>query len=36
MLSSNTRPEPRQKPQDNVQADEKQEGKKGLVDQKTN
>ena len=32
MPTSSTRPEPRQKPQDSVQADEEQEGKKGLVD----
>jgi len=32
MPTSSTRPEPRQKPQDSVQADEEQEGKRGLVD----
>jgi predicted small metal-binding protein len=32
MPPSSTRPEPRQKRQDSVQADEEQEGKKGLVD----
>jgi predicted small metal-binding protein len=32
MPTSSTRPEPRQKPQESVQADEEQEGKKGLVD----
>jgi predicted small metal-binding protein len=32
MPTSSTRPEPRQKPQDSVQADEEQEGKGGLVD----
>jgi hypothetical protein len=32
MPPSSTRPEPRRKPQDSVQADEEQEGKKGLLD----
>jgi len=32
MSTSSTRPEPRQKPQESVQADEEQEEKKGLVD----
>jgi predicted small metal-binding protein len=32
MPTSSTRPEPRQKPQDSVQANEEQEGKRGLVD----
>ena len=32
MPPSSTRPEPRRKPQDSVQADEEQEGRKGLVD----
>ena len=32
MPTSSTRPEPHQKPQDSVQADEEQEGKRGLVD----
>jgi predicted small metal-binding protein len=32
MPTSSTRPEPRQKPQESVQADEEQEGKKGVVD----
>ena len=32
MLPSSTRPEPRQKRQDSVRAEEGQEGKKGLVD----
>ena len=32
MPTSSTRPEPRQKSQESVQADEEQEGKKGLVD----
>ena len=33
MPTSSTRPEPRQKPQDSVQPDEEQEGKRGLVDE---
>ena len=32
MPTSSTRPEPRQKPQESVQPDEEQEGKRGLVD----
>ena len=32
MPTSSTRPEPRQKPQESVQANEEQEGKKGVVD----
>jgi hypothetical protein len=32
MPTSSTRPEPRQKPQESVQADEEQEGKKGVAD----
>jgi predicted small metal-binding protein len=32
MPTSSTRPEPRQKPQESVQADEEKEGKKGMVD----
>jgi len=32
MPTSSTRPEPRQKPQESVQTDEEQEGKKGVVD----
>jgi hypothetical protein len=32
MPTSSTRPEPRQKPQENVQTDEEQEGKRGWVD----
>jgi predicted small metal-binding protein len=32
MPTSSTRPEPRQRPQESVQADEEQKGKRGLVD----
>ena len=36
MPTSSTRPEPRQKPQDSVQPEEGQEGKKGLVEKAKN